>query len=74
MDPSFPECSPLKVEDVTQLLDVYLTATYFQFEGKLYQQIVDITTGNPLSPVVSNVFMTHSEETSLHSADHKPPK
>jgi hypothetical protein len=30
--PFFLECSPLQVEDVMELLDICLTATYFQFE------------------------------------------
>jgi hypothetical protein len=38
MDPSLPEHSPLSVEDIMELLDICLTATYFQFEDKFYQQ------------------------------------
>jgi hypothetical protein len=35
-DPSFPEHSPLQVEEVMELLDICIT--YFQFEDKFYQQ------------------------------------
>jgi hypothetical protein len=38
MDPTFPEHSPLQVEDVVELLDICLTTTYFQFEDKFYQK------------------------------------
>jgi hypothetical protein len=37
-DPSFPERSPLQVEDVMELLDMSLKTTYFQFEDKFYQR------------------------------------
>jgi hypothetical protein len=29
MDPAFPERSPLQVEDVMELLDIFLTTKYF---------------------------------------------
>jgi hypothetical protein len=32
MDLSFPERSPLQVEDIMELLDICLTTTYFQCE------------------------------------------
>jgi hypothetical protein len=50
-DPSFPERSPLQVEDVMKLLDICLTATYCQFEDKFYQQKEGMAMGNSLSPV-----------------------
>jgi hypothetical protein len=46
MDPSVPECSPLQVEDVIELLDICLTTTFFQFEDKFYQQKESMTMGN----------------------------
>jgi hypothetical protein len=67
---SFPERSTLQVEDVMELLDICLTATYFQFEDKFYQQ----KEGMELSPMVSNIFMEYSEEIALGTADHKPAK
>jgi hypothetical protein len=36
MDSSFPEHSPLQVEDIMELLDICLATTYFQFEYKFY--------------------------------------
>jgi hypothetical protein len=74
MDPSFPECSSLQVEDVMELLDSCLTVTYLQFEDKFYQQKEIMEIGNSLSPVVSNIFMEHFEATALDTADHKPIK
>jgi hypothetical protein len=34
----------------------------------------NMTMGNSLSPVVSNIFMEHFAEIALDSADHKPAK
>jgi hypothetical protein len=70
----FSKFSPLQVEDVTELWDICLTSTYFQFENKFYQQKEGMAMGNLPSPVVSNIFMEHSEETALDTADHKPAK
>jgi hypothetical protein len=69
-DPSFLECLSVQVEDVMELLDICLTTTYFQFQDKFYQQKEGIAMAK--SPVVSNMFMEHSEEIALDTADHKP--
>jgi hypothetical protein len=71
MDHSFPERSSLQVEDVMELLDICLTTTYFQFEDKFYQKKESMAVGNSLSPVI---FMEHSEEIALDTADYKPSK
>jgi hypothetical protein len=68
IDPSFPECSPLQVEDIC------LTTTYFHFEDKFYQQKEGMAVGNLLSLVFSNIFMEHFKEIALDTADHKPAK
>jgi hypothetical protein len=72
--PSFPECSTLQAEDIMELLDICLTTTYFNLEDKFYQQKKCMAMGNSLSPVASNIFMEHFEETSLNRPDHKPTK
>jgi hypothetical protein len=74
MDPSFPERSPLQVEDVLELLDNCLTTTYYQFEDQFYHQKEVMAMRNLLSPVVSNIFMEHFEEITLYTADRKPAK
>jgi hypothetical protein len=71
-DPSFPEHSPLQAEDVMDLLDICLTTMYFQYDDKFCQQKEDMAMGNSLSLVVSNIFMEHSEEIALDTADHRP--
>jgi hypothetical protein len=73
-DPSFPERSPLQVEDVLELLDICLTTTYFQFENKCYQKKEGTPMGNSLPLVVSDIFTKHFEEVALDTADHRPAK
>jgi hypothetical protein len=74
MDPSFPEPSPLQVEDIMELLDICLKTMSFQFEDKFYQQKESMAMGKSLSPVASNIFVEHSEEITLDTDDHKPAK
>jgi hypothetical protein len=57
-----------------ELLDIYVTTIYFQFEDKFYQQKEGMAMGNSLFPVVSNIFMDNFEEIALDTADHKPAK
>jgi hypothetical protein len=40
-----------------ELLDICLTATYFQFEDKFYQQKEGLEMGNSLHPVVSLLYI-----------------
>jgi hypothetical protein len=70
--PSFPECSPLQVEDIMVSLDICLKTTYFQFEDKFYQQKEGMSMGNLLTLLVNNIFMKYFEEIALDTADHKP--
>jgi hypothetical protein len=72
-DPSFPERSPLQVEDVMELVDICLTTTYFHLQDKFYQQKEGTEIGNSIS-VVNNIFMEQFEEIALDTADHKPAK
>jgi hypothetical protein len=57
-----------------ELLDICLTTTYFQFDDKFYRQKEVMAMGTSLSEVVSNIFMEHSEEIALDTADNKPAK
>jgi hypothetical protein len=45
-----------------------------QFEDKFYQQKEGMAMRNSLSAVVNNIFMEHSEEIVLDTADNKPAK
>jgi uncharacterized protein (UPF0335 family) len=72
MDHTFSERSPLKVDDVMELLEVSMKTIYFQFEDELYQQKDGMAMGSSLPPVVSNIFMEHFEKLVLETSDLKP--
>lgn len=50
-----------------------IKTTYFQFNGKIYEQTYGMSMGSPLSPVLSNLFMEEFEKKALSTAPH-PPK
>ena len=62
----------LSVESVKRLLHLCLTSTYFMWNGRFYEQKEGAAMGNPLSPVVANIYMEHFEELALESAESKP--
>jgi hypothetical protein len=55
-----------------ELLEVCLRTKYFQVDDKFFQQKGGMAMGSSLSPIISNIFMEHSEELALDSALHKP--
>ena len=66
-DPSLSERTPLSVQSIITLLDLYLNATYFSFRGEIYQQIYGTAMGSPVSVVVANLVMEDVEERALSS-------
>ena len=62
----------LAVEFVKRLLHLRLTSTYFMWNGRFYEQEEGAAMGNPLSPVVANIYMEHFEELAVESAEVKP--
>jgi hypothetical protein len=71
-DHTLTELSSLEVGAIMELLEVCLKTTYFQVDDKFFQQKDDMSMGNALSPVVSNIYMEHFEELSLKTAAHRP--
>jgi hypothetical protein len=58
-DQTFPQHSSFQVEGLMGLLVVCARTTYFQVEVKQKDGMI---TEIPISPVVSNIFMEHSEK------------
>jgi len=56
---------PLPTEDIVDLLNICLTSTYFQYNGKHYKQLHGTAMGSPVSVVVAEIVMQHVEERSL---------
>ena len=53
---------PLPTEDIMDLLNLCLTSTYFQYNGKHYKQLHGTAMGSPVSVVVAEIVMQHVEE------------
>ena len=49
-----------------------LTSTYFMWNNRYYQQKEGAVIGNPLLPVVANIYMEHFEALAIKSARLKP--
>jgi hypothetical protein len=62
----------LQVEAIMEVLEVCLRTTYFQVDGKFFQQKDGMAMGSSLSPIVSDIFMEHFEKLAHDSAQHKP--
>ena len=55
----------LLTEDIMDLLNLCLTSTYFQYNGKHYKQLHGTGMGLPVSVVVAEIVIQHVEECGL---------
>ena len=56
---------PLPTEDIMDLLNLCLTSTYFQYNGKHYKQLHGTAMGSPVSVVVAEIVMQNIKESAL---------
>ena len=56
---------PLPTDDIMDLLNLCLTSTYFQYNGKHYKQLHGTAMGSPVSVVVAEIVMQNIEELAL---------
>ena len=56
---------PLPTEEIMDLLNLCLTSTFFQYNGKLYKQLYGTAMGSPVSVVVAEIVMQNVEESAL---------
>ena len=56
---------PLPTDDIMDLLNLCLTSTYFQYNGKHYKQLHDTAMGSPVSVVVAEIVMQNIAEQAL---------
>ena len=64
--------TPLPLDSIKDLLRMCLTSTYFMWNEEFYEQEDGAAMGNPLSPVVANIYMEHFEEMALDTATKRP--
>ena len=55
----------LPTDDLMDLLNLCLTSTYFQYNGKHYKQLHGTAMGSPVSVVVAEIVMQNIEERAL---------
>ena len=56
---------PLPTDDSMDLLNLCLTSTYFQYNGKHHKQLYGTAMGSPVSVVVAEIVMQNIEERAL---------
>ncbi|PFX13472.1 hypothetical protein AWC38_SpisGene22439 [Stylophora pistillata] len=53
------------LDDIMDLLNICLTSTYFQYNGKHYKQLHGTAMGSPVSVVIAEIVMQNIEERAL---------
>ena len=61
----------MTVEHIISLLEFCLKTTYFQFQGKYFEQIQEAAMGS-LSTKVVNLYMEEFEIMAINTAEHPP--
>ena len=64
--------SRIMAPDIAHLVEIYLTSTFFSFEGEFFEQTCGVAMGSPLSLVFANIFMEHFESRALSSSLFQP--
>ena len=71
-DQSLPDRCPLDIAQLSVLLEMCLSSTYFTFQGEFYKQKKGAAMGSPISPVVANLYMEQFESRALDTAPTPP--
>ena len=71
-DPTLPDRCSLDVSQLSTLLEMSLSSTYFTLQNELYKQKQGAAMGSPISPRVANLYMEHFESSALHTAPTRP--
>ena len=67
-----PPDTTLSIPMIKRLLRICLTSTYFMWNDEYYEQTDGAAMGNPLSPIVANIYMEYFEEMALQTTMVKP--
>ena len=62
----------MKVEQIIGLLEICLKTTYFQFQGRFFEQLQRAAMGSTTSPNVANLYMEDSETKAINTAEYPP--
>ena len=56
-------------DEFANLLKMALQDSYFRFGGQIYKQLDGLSMGNPLSPVIANIFLCNFETEAINACD-----
>ena len=71
-DPTLPDICFLDVSQLSTLIEMCLSSTYFTFQNEFYKQKQGAAMGSPISPIVANLYMEHFESRALDTAPTRP--
>ena len=72
VDPTIKDRSELNIQQISELLQMCLNTTYFQYNNTFYKQRIGAAMGSPVSPIVANLYMESFEEEALSTARNLP--
>ena len=72
LDPALHTRTPMKVEYIISIVYFCLKTTYFQLQGKFFEQLQGAAMGSPIRPIVANLFMEDFEIKTIKSAVDPP--
>ena len=71
-DKDLQQRTTMSIKHIISLLEFCLRSTSFVFQGQHYEQLEGAAMGNPLSPIVANIFMKKFEAQVMETAPHPP--
>ena len=60
----------MKVEQIISLPEFCLKSTYFQFQGRFFEQLQGAAMGSPTRPIVANLYMDDFETKAINTAEY----
>ena len=62
----------MNVEQIISLLEFCLKTTYFQFQGRFFEQLQGTAMGSPISSIVANLYMEDFEIKAINTPEQPP--
>ena len=59
----------VSVVQIISLLEFCLKTTYFQFQGRFYEQLQGASMGSSISPIVAKLYMEDFENKAINTAE-----